>query len=123
MVEDLLERLLEHKVQMEFVHSDFNAEKSKQYETVRVILSSKCRDDIGPIRIKAIEADEDHDTNFERCEDENIKIRKGYSKVLRKIKSFRQKFSTAVTPGRRSGSGKIVMEFYDKMVLIWDGAP
>lgn len=123
MVQDLLEGLLEYKTQMEFNNSDFNADKSKQYEAVRVILASKYTDDFGPINIKAIEADEDHDTYLERCGDEKIKIRKGYSRVLEKIKSLRQKFSTAVTSGRRSGSGKIVMEFYDTMVLIWGGAP
>ena len=29
----------------------------------------------------------------------------------------------AVTTGRRSGSGKIVLDFYDELVKIWGGSP
>ena len=46
-------------------------------------------------------------------------IKKGYSRVMEKIKELRQRFSNAVTAGSRSGSGKLVMEFYDTMVQIW----
>ena len=46
-------------------------------------------------------------------------IKKGYSRVMEKIKELRQRFSNAVTARSRSGSGKLVMEFYDTMVQIW----
>ena len=126
MVQDLLEGLLEYKTQMEFNNSDFNTDKSKQYEAVRVTLASKYAEDtalFGPKTIKPIEEDEDHDQYLKRQEDDKLKIRRGYSRVLEKIKALRQKFSTAVVSGRRSGSGKMVMEFYDLMVLIWGGTP
>ena len=126
MVQDLLDGLLEYKTQMEFNNSDFNADKSKQYESVRVILASKYAEDttlFGPKDIKPIQDGEDRDEYLKRQEDDKLKIRKGYLGVLEKIKALRQKFSTAVTTGRRSGSGKMVMEFYDLMVLIWGGAP
>ena len=40
-----------------------------------------------------------------------------------KIKELRQRFSQAITTGTRSGSGKMVMQFYDLMVQIWGGSP
>ena len=40
-----------------------------------------------------------------------------------KLKEICQKFSVAVTSGRRSGSGKIILEFYDQLVQIWGGSP
>jgi hypothetical protein len=126
MVQDLLDGLLEYKTQMEFNNSDFNADKNKQHEAVRAILASKYAEDttlFGPKNNKPIEDGEDRDEYLKRQEDDKLKIRKGYSRVLEKIKALRQKFSTAVTSGRSSGSGKMVMELYDLMVLIWGGAP
>ena len=126
MMQDLLDGLLEYKTQMEFNNSDFNADKNKQCEAVRAILASKYTEDttlFGPKKIKPIEDGEDRDEYLKRQEDDKLKIRKGYSRVLEKIKALRKKFSTAVTSGRRSGSGKMVMEFYDLMVLIWGRAP
>ena len=42
---------------------------------------------------------------------------------MEKVKELRQGFSNAVTASSRSGSGKLVMEFYHLMVQIWGGAP
>lgn len=50
-------------------------------------------------------------------------IKRGYTRVQEKLKEIRQKFSEAVTSGRRSGSGKIILEFYDQLVQIWGGSP
>ena len=99
--------------------------ESKQYESVRVILAPKYAEDttlFGPKDIKPIQDGEDRDEYLKRQEDE-LKIRKGYLRVLEKIKALRQKFSTAVTTGGRFGSGKMVMEFYDLMALTWGEAP
>ena len=72
----------------------------------------------GPKNITAFEDDEDRDEYLKRQEDDKLKIQKGYSRVLEKIKALRQKFSTAVTSGRRSGSGKMVMEFNMFQVIL-----
>ena len=40
---------------------------------------------------------------------------------IRKSEIFRQNFFQAVVEGRRSGSGIIVSEFYDKLVQLWGG--
>ena len=41
---------------------------------------------------------------------------------MEKVKEIRQSFAKAVVSGNRSESGKIVYEFYDKLVLIWGGS-
>ena len=38
------------------------------------------------------------------------------------MKDIRQNFSKAVTTGTRSGSRKIIYEFFDKLVTIWGGS-
>eukprot|EP00112_Aurelia_sp_Birch-Aquarium-sp1_P004609 Seg1522.13 transcript_id=Seg1522.13/GoldUCD/mRNA.D3Y31 product="hypothetical protein" protein_id=Seg1522.13/GoldUCD/D3Y31 len=41
---------------------------------------------------------------------------------MEKVKETRQNFSKAVVAGSRSGSGKIVYEFYDKLIQLWGGS-
>ena len=40
---------------------------------------------------------------------------------MEKVKEIRQNFSKAVVTGSRSGSGKLVYEFYDKLITLWGG--
>ena len=40
MVKDLLDSLYEYKIQMDYQNVDFNADKAKQYQSVRKILSA-----------------------------------------------------------------------------------
>ena len=49
---------------------------------------------------------------------------RGRNRILEKVKDICQNFSKAVitVPGTRSGSGKIVYEFFDKLVTIWEGS-
>ena len=49
---------------------------------------------------------------------ENLQIQKGHTKIQEKVKDICQNFAKAVTSGTRSGSGKIVFEFYDELVRI-----
>jgi hypothetical protein len=49
-------------------------------------------------------------------------ISKGYNRIVEKVKEIWQSFSKAVVAGSRSGCGKIVFEFYDKLVKIWGGS-
>ena len=126
MVGDLLDSLYEYKTQMDYQNADFNADKAKQYKAIRKMLAAKYVEQnciFGPVEIGSICEGEEEKAYKKRCEDENAQIRKGYSRIQEKVKSLRQKFSNAVTDGNRSGSGKMVMEFYDIMVQIWGGAP
>jgi len=49
-------------------------------------------------------------------------IKKGYTCVQEKLKEIRQNIASAVTSGSRSGSGKIVLEFFDQLKQIWGGS-
>ncbi len=46
-------------------------------------------------------------------------INRGYARIREKVKEIRQSFSQAVVNRKRSGSGKIVFEFYDELIRIW----
>ncbi|PFX13472.1 hypothetical protein AWC38_SpisGene22439 [Stylophora pistillata] len=100
MVDDFLRALGEFKANMEYRNVDFNADKNKQYE-----------------------AESQRKELVEKVKSEKALIKKSYSRVMEKIKELRQKFCNAVTTGSRSGSGKLVMEFYDVIVKIWGGSP
>ena len=107
LVQDLLDALLDYKTRMEYNNSDFNADISKQYEAVGMKMALKYSDQpslFGPVIIRDQIVDlEDRKTYLKNVEDDKAKVRKGYSRFLEKIKTLRQKFSNAVTSGRRSG--------------------
>lgn len=113
---------------MEYKNCDFNADKVKQYEAVREAMARIYKHEptyFGPPEITATlegdgESEEDIDKRLQR---EKPLIKKGYTRIQEKIKDIRQNFATAVTTGSRSGSGKIVMEHYEQLKLIWGGSP
>ena len=49
-------------------------------------------------------------------------IAKGYNRIVEKVKEIRHSFSKAVVSGTQSGCGKIVFEFYEKLITIWGGS-
>ena len=54
---------------------------------------------------------------------DNELIKKGFTRVQEKLKEIRQNFASTVTSEPRSGSGKIVLEFFDQLKEIWHGSP
>ena len=123
---------------MEFQNSDFEADRVRQYESIRVALANIYIKDttlFGPpsaISSPLFEVSDDcleEETKrqkqklLKQRQEEQNQIKKGYQRVQEKLKEIKQNFSTAVTTGRRSGSGKIVLQFYDELVQIWDGSP
>ena len=130
MIDDLLRSLGQFKSNMEYRNVDFNADKTKQYEAVRDAMARKYYaidvsffgpETTSPIPEEIEESEKEELLNI--IKNEKAMIKKGYSRVMEKIKELRQRFSNAVTAGSRSGSGKLVMEFYDTMVQIWGGSP
>ena len=118
-IANLIQCLSNYKSQMEFSNKDFNADKTKQYEAVRKALAriySHLPSCFGPV-------EECEDVSSEQNKIDKALIKKGYTRVQEKVKEVRQNFSLAITSGRRSGSGKIVLEFYDELVQIWGGSP
>ena len=132
LIVDLIESLQAYKAVCEYKGIDFNGDKVKQYEEVRRSLTKKHENDPSlfglvapsdrPAEFDEFDEKEKEETNKRSLKERGI-IKRGYNRVLEKIKDIRQKFSTAVTTGCRSGSGKIVLEHFDTLVLIWGGSP
>ena len=115
MVDDLLRALSEFKANMEYRNVDFNADNNKQYEAARKVMARKYSSSdvelFGPEETSVITEDVEESQRkelMEKVRSEKALIKKGYSRVMEKIKELRQKFSNAVTTGSRSGSGKSV---------------
>ena len=49
---------------------------------------------------------------------DEAEIKKGYTRIKEKIRA-----NKAVINGTRSGSGRVVQEYYDKLSEIWKGSP
>ena len=50
-------------------------------------------------------------------------MKQGYTRIKAKIKVLRQTFKKVVNEGRRSGSGKLIIENWDYLIFIWGGCP
>jgi len=131
-VENLILCLAKFKSEMEYKNIDFNADKVKQYEAVREAMARIYEEEptffgppvITPMPAPVDQVDEGEMAEIQRRQkiDKDL-IKKGYTRVQEKLKEIRQNFASAVTSGSRSGSGKIVLEFFDQLKQIWDGSP
>ena len=138
MVEQLIDFLNVYKSDMEFKGLDFDADKCSQYKYLRISMAKlySCTDSdhpnflcFGPVSVT------DVPENFNELsleEQEAIKtdikvskdlVAKAHKRVVEKVKEIRQNYSKAVVSGRRSGSGKLIYEHYDKLVQIWGSTP
>lgn len=114
MVAALIKAIKQYKTEMEFKNLDFNADKQKQYEEVRLILAKDY--DVCYFGVHHSK----HEAGLTEKDIDSIKV--GHKRIMEKTKELRQKFSHSVTTGSRSGSGKLVMEFYDDLKTIWGGS-
>ena len=128
LVEDLLKCLGQYQTTIEFKGKNFNAEKPRQYEEVRglmVKMNESYTTLFGPADIANIRTDAG-EGEVERIEKErrtgSEQIKQGYKRIMKKIKMIRQSFSHAVINGRRSGSGKIVLEHYGTLIDLFSGS-
>ena len=130
LIDNLIKSLSNYKIRMEFMNKDFNGDKSRQYEEIRKemarIYSSVDIKMFGPESVMTVPREMDPSARVEMLEmikEEQQYIKRGYNRVMEKIKKIRQNFSSAVISGTRSGSGKVVMEHYDELVSIFGGSP
>jgi len=131
LIENLIKCLSDYKTRMEFMNKDFNADKPRQYEEIRRemarIYSSIDIKMFEPesVTVKPSEVGGEcaRKETLELIKEEQQLIKRGYNRVMEKIKKIRQSFSSAVISGRRSGSGKVVIEHYDELVGIFGGSP
>ena len=131
-IENLIRCLGNFKAQMEYKNIDFNADKVKQYEAVREAMARIYEEEptfFGPAVITPMPAPVDQVNEGEMAEiqkrqkiDKEL-INKGCTRVQEKLKEIRQNFAIAVTSGSQSGSGKILLEYFDQLKQIWGGSP
>ena len=133
MIENLITCLTAYKARMEYQAVDFDGDRPAQYKELRKEMAKLYEiEDVslfGPLSLSAPITSIDDMTEEEKKEflinqkKENSLIQKGHQRIQEKVKEIRQSFSKAVTAGKRSGSGKIVYEYYDELVRIWGGYP
>jgi hypothetical protein len=131
MIEVLIDSLMEYKTQMSYKGIDFDGDKPMQYKEIRLMMAKIYSEDIsifGPLSVDQLPDGFNEMSKEEKAEAKELVkiskelIAKGTKRVMEKVKEIRQAFSKAVISGTRSGSGKIVFEFYDKLVLLWGGS-
>ena len=129
MIQNLINCLTAYKAKMEYQAIDFDGDRAAQYKELRTEMAKLYEiEDVtlfGPASLSAPtcsleDMSKEEKKNFlAKQKKENSEIQKGHQRIQEKVKEIRQNFSKAVTAGRRSGSGKIVYEFYDELVRIW----
>ena len=131
MIENLIVSLQSYKTQMEYQNVDFDGDRPAQYSWLRDEMSKLYKEDtsiFGPTSPTAPSASwstmskKEKEAYTKQNKSESELVKKGYARVREKVKEIRQSFSQAVINGKRSGSGKIVYEFYDELIKIWGGA-
>lgn len=129
MIQSLVDALKDYKSICEFNSLDFSADKVKLYEDVRKTMAVSYPESFGPVKVstpaKPVKemSKKEYDAYNQKYNSEMNEIKMGYKRVKEKIKSIRQDYSKAVTSGRRSGSGKVVLEFYEDLTTLWGGSP
>ena len=126
MIESLVESLIEYKTQMSYKGIDFDGNKPMQYKELRLKMAEIYKDVtlFGPVYADRLPdyfndmSKKEKDLAKEQVKLPKDLISKGTKTVMEKVKESRQSFSKAVISGRRRGSGKIVFEFYDQLVLL-----
>ena len=99
---------------MLYKNLDFDADKVGLYREVRMAMAELYKDDeqyFGSVIV-----------DIEKEKESKELIKRGTKRIQEKLKEIRQHFSKAVVSGSRSGSGKIVFEFYDQLILLWGGS-
>ena len=112
---------------MEYKNTDFDGNRLAQYSWLRDEMSKIYHKDtslFGPTSLTPASSSlstmskEEKEAFTKQNKTESELIKKRYARVREKVKEIRQSFSQAVVKGSRSGSGKIVYEFYDELITI-----
>ena len=127
MIENLIDSISEYKSLMSYKGLDFDGDKPAMYKYLRENMAKRYNNDderwlFGLVDYTPLPSEEMNDEYKSQHKKEAEMISKGRSRIVEKVKDIRQKFSKAVTSGTRSGSGKIVFQFYDKLIKIWGGS-
>ena len=132
MVANLTAAISSYKITMEYRNLDFDGDRPAQYTQLRLLMAEKYAEKgvelFGLVAAHSISDNDIQKLNrkekseyYHKVKEDLDLIKKGYSRSQEKVKEIRQNFSRAIVSGRRSGSGKLVFEFYDELVKIWGG--
>ena len=116
-VENLIRCSTNYKGKMEFSNKEFNADKAQQYEEVRKGVTRTYEQQpsyFGPESLSSV-------VSSDALKTQKNLIKKGYQRVLEKIKELRQNFQN-ILAGRRSGNAKISDRYYEHLLRIWGGS-
>ena len=128
MQEKLLFCLGEVKIACEMKGIDFEADLIRLYGDVRTLMAQEYDEnkEFGPVKVIDIPADvtpEEFKVLQAKKLTETKSIKQGYERIKQKTKDIRQDYRKAVNEGRRSGSGKIVCDNWDRLKSLWGGSP
>eukprot|EP00112_Aurelia_sp_Birch-Aquarium-sp1_P020835 Seg546.4 transcript_id=Seg546.4/GoldUCD/mRNA.D3Y31 product="hypothetical protein" protein_id=Seg546.4/GoldUCD/D3Y31 len=126
-VESLIFCLYDYKTKKDYEGKDMEADLVKLYEDIRQLMASMYPpENFGPEEITRIPEglDDREKVKLERfIAEEKRLIKVGHGRVKGRVKSVRQNFKKAVIEGTRSGSGKLLIRNWDRLVMIWGGCP
>eukprot|EP00794_Sanderia_malayensis_P002803 gene2803-3243_t len=126
-IESLIFCLYDYKIKKDYEGKDMEADLVRLYEDVRQMMASMYPPEkFGPEEISKISEGLDDHEKFKRerfIAEEKRLIKVGYGRVKGRVKTVRQNFKKAVTEGTRSGSGKLLIRNWDRLVMIWGGCP
>ena len=129
LIKELIDILLDYKNKCAYNNTDFDADKTTQYQHIRKEMAKihpeffGLPEETAPFKpVCEMTADEKAAYGKQSKEERKL-IKTGYTRIQQKVKETRQSFSKAVITGSRSGSGKLVCEHYETLKLIWGGSP
>ena len=115
------------KVKKDFEGTDMEADLVTMYEDIRQLMAALYPEEaFGPIEALHLQADasDKEKVKLQRLiSNQKQLIKMGYFRVKSKVKQLRQNFKKAIINGTRSGSGKLLIEHWDQLVIIWGGCP
>ena len=127
MVDTLIGCLNDEKSKFEFKGLDFEADLVKLYSSIRKKMAEIYKDgQFGVVDVEEIAeglSTKERALGKTRFESEEKAIKSAYDRIKTKAKEIRQNNRKAVSEGRRSGSGKIVCDNWEKPKSIWEGSP
>ena len=126
-ITSLIGCLYEYKVRKDFEGKDIEADLIKFYEDIRQLMALMYPpEDFGLEEINELPNDADFKEKLRLQKiiaEQKKQIKAGYGRIKSRIKIIRQNFKKAVIAGTRSGSGKIIIQNWDELILIWGSCP
>ena len=128
MIQHLILCLKEYKTEMDYKNIDFNSDVVVMYSKLRERMALEFDEEcFGPVGLPEADCDTMTVEQEKKFQTEvglaKSLIKKGYNRIKEKIRAIRKCYNKAVTNGTRSGSEKIVQEYYDQLAEIWKGSP